>query len=220
MYGKLFCSKSQYVTVSQLKAENSVKTLVDCLRTRSGVKYGETLPLNAADVPGWCIQQFVAWGTLLGMEAYQSDETQGGSTVVMGGKVLVIDVDFAIHRGSTGDNPKLEVANVKTSNALLAAGNSSSNSTGNSTTSALLDSFLLDEIRAYCEEMQKDEDLRDSGRAAELRRRMVEHLRYLVLLDGLASHKDGGGIRWFTDVDEIYPALIELAKSEAQAVAA
>lgn len=199
-----------------LKLENGVQHLVDSLKTRSGVNYGETLPLNVTDVSNWCIQQLVAWGTLVGMEAFQGDENQGSSTVLMGGKVLVIDIDFATHRGD--DPPKLEVVNVKTSNALL-AGNSSSN-TSSSSTSALLDSFLLDGIRAYCAEMQKDEDLRDSQRAAALRRRMVEHLKYLVLLDGLASHEDGGGIRWFTDVDELCPVLTELAKSEAQAVAA
>jgi hypothetical protein len=193
------------------KVEKGVQHLVDSLRARSGVDYGETLPLNAADVPNWCIQQLIAWGALLGMEAFQ--ENQGGSTVVMGGKVLVIDIDFAIHR--THPIPKLEVVNVKTSNALLAA-----NSNSNSRTSALLDCFLLDGIRDYCEEMQKDEDLRDSQRAGALRRRMVEPLKYLVLLDGLASQKEGGGIRWFTDVDELHPVLIELARSEAQTVAA
>ena len=205
-----------------LKLENGAQHLVNSLRARSGVHYGETIPLNATDVPDWCIQQLVAWGTLLGMEAFQGDESQGGSTVVMGGKVLVIDIDFATRRDGDGlsvgsmPHPKLEVVNVKTSNALLTGNSSTSGSNG---TSTHLDSFLLDGIREYCAEMQRDEDLRDSQRAADLRRRMVEHLKYLVLLDGLSSHKDGGGIRWFTDVDELYPALMELAKSEAQTVA-
>jgi hypothetical protein len=90
-----------------LKLENGVQHLVDSLKTRSGVNYGETLPLNVTDVPDWCIQQLVAWGTLVGMEAFQGDENQGGSTVVMGGKVLVIDIDFATHRGDNPPSSKL-----------------------------------------------------------------------------------------------------------------
>lgn len=189
---------------------------MESLRARSGVNYGETLPLNAADVPNWCIQQLVAWGASLGMEAFKGDEHQGVSTVVMGGKALVIDVDFAIRRKGEGvtATPKLEIVNVKTSNALVAG-----NPNSNSSTSASLDSFLLDGIRDYCMEMQREEDLRDSQRAAALRRQMVEHLKYLVLLDRLASYTDGGGIKWFRDVDDLYPILLEVAKSEAQAVA-
>jgi len=131
--------------------------------------------------------------------------------VVLGGKALVIDVEFTI----TKENPlkpKLKLAGVKTSNALMAGSSIP-------TTSTFLDTFLADGILAYCEEMQKEEAERDSERAADLRRTVIEHLKYLVVLDGLASREDDGGIRWFTDIDELCPHLKKVASLESATVA-
>lgn len=187
--------------------------LAETLKARLGVSYGENMPLLPTSVPDWCIEQLVSWGKSVGMESFRGDESREGSlTVVLGAKLLVIDVDFSIQRDDPSQ-PKLTVTNVKTSNALV-TGNS------NASTSAHLDSFLADGIRDYCAEMQKDEDSRDSQRAAALRVCTIEHLRYLVLLDRLSIRKDNGGMRWFTDIDDICPTLNELAKNEAQACAA
>lgn len=185
--------------------------MIDALSARTGIHYGENLPLISNTLPQWCIEQLAAWGTSVGMETFTDDSREGGSTVVMGGKVLVIDVDFVIER----DNPlkpRLQVANVKTSNALL-PGNT------NPSTSTMMDAFLKDSIEKYCIEMQKSEELRDPLYAASLRKEVLNHLRYLVLLDGLASRKEDGGIRWFTDIDDIYPTLNGVSRTEAEAIA-
>lgn len=148
----------------------------------------------------------------MGMETFKEDGREGTSTtVVLGGKALVIDVYFA----TTTENPlkpKLKLAGVKTSNALMVGSSTP-------TTSTFLDTFLADGIHAYCEEMQKEESERDSERAAALRRAVIEHLRYLVVLDGLASREDDGGIRWFTDIDELCPHLKQVASQESAMVA-
>jgi hypothetical protein len=145
------------------------------------------------------------------METFKDDSREGSSTVVLGGKVLVVDVDFVIEH-SDPLNPILRVSSVKTSNALL-SGNA------NSPTSTLTDSFLADSIEKYCIEMQKPEKSRNLERASRLRNNVLDHLRYMVVLDGLANRKEHGGLRWFTDIDEICPTLNGLAKSEAEVIA-
>ncbi|KAF9472140.1 hypothetical protein BDN70DRAFT_503976 [Pholiota conissans] len=199
---------------SQSSAKN-LHHLIDVLSKRTGVSYGEDVPLLATSVPEWCIDQLKNWGTSVGMETFK----EGSSTVVLGGKSLVIDVDFTISHENPL-KPMLKVANVKTANALLPNSNShTTNTNSGSSTSALLDAFLKDGIEKYCNEMQKDENTRDPQYAARLRRDVLDHLRYLVLLDGLASRKDDGGIRWFTDIDELWPVLNGLAKMESKVVA-
>ncbi|KDR75352.1 hypothetical protein GALMADRAFT_249398 [Galerina marginata CBS 339.88] len=189
----------------------NVQHLIDALSMRPGVNYGESIPLLSTSFPHWCIQQLAAWGTSVGMETFIDESRVGGLNVVLGGKVLVIDVDFAIE-GEDPLKPMLKVANVKTSNALL-QGNA------NGSTSTMIDAFLRDSIDKYCVEMQKSEDSRNSLYAASLRKVVHDHLRYLVLLDRLASRKEDGGIRWFTDIDELCPTLIRVAKSEAEDIA-
>lgn len=191
---------------------------MDGLSKRAGVAYGESIPLLATSIPQWCVDQVAAWGTSVGMETFKDESREGSFTVVLGGKSLVIDVDFVMVRDDPL-KPVLKVANVKTANALLPPNSTSANGTPN-TTSTLLDAFLKDGIEKYCAEMQKDESDRSSQRAASLRRDMLDHLKYLVLLDGLASRKEDGGIRWFTDIDGIWPILNDVAKSEATIAAA
>ena len=184
--------------------------LIDALRERSGIRYGENIPLLSASIPDWCINQLGAWGTSVGMETF-IDGREDGATAVLGGKVLVIDIDFAIERDEQL-NRRLRVVNIKTSNALVSGNTHPSAST-------MLDMFLADNIQKYCTEMQKTEDLRDPGLAASIRKNILSQLRYLVLLDELASRKDNGGIRWFTDLDELYPMLNGVARGEAALVA-
>jgi hypothetical protein len=141
----------------------------------------------------------------------ESFREEGSSTVVLGGKVLVVDVDFVTEREDPL-NPILKVSSVKSSNALV-PGNS------NSPTSTLTDSFLADSIERYCVEMQKREDCRDVALASMLRNNVLDNLRYLMVIDGLANRKEYGGLRWFTDIDELCPTLNGLATSEAEVIA-
>lgn len=173
--------------------------------------YGENVPFLVASFPQWCIEQLVNWGRSVGMETFKDDSREGGSTVMLGGKVLVIDVDFTITRNDPLI-PKLELTNVKTSNALL-PGNT------NPTTFTMLDTFLAENIAKYCTEMQKSETTRNPLLAATFRKAVLDDLRYLVLLDRLADRKEDGGIRWFTDIDELCPTLMAVATSEAEAIA-
>lgn len=207
-----FVYRNTFEHLIVLKTEKGVQHLIKSLKARPGVNFGENIPLLATSLPDWCIEQLISLGKSLGMEAFQDGSREGCATVVLGGKLMVIDVDFVVQRNDLL-KPKLTVTNVKTSHALL-PGNSNSN------TSSPLDSFIAREIQNYCEEVQKDEESRDPQLIASVRRRISEHLRYLVLLDGLASRNNDGGNKWFTDIDELFPVLDELVKIEAQAVAA
>ncbi|GLB37276.1 hypothetical protein LshimejAT787_0403270 [Lyophyllum shimeji] len=153
------------------------------------------------------------WGTAAGMETFK-DEREGGVTAVLGGKVLVIDVDFSVDR-TDPPNPRITVSNVKTSYAITNAEGSTSNSIG----STSLDAFLRDSIEVFCIEVQKPEDVRDLEKAARLGQFILGELRYLVMLDRLAARTEDGGLRWFTDLDELCPVLEAFAKSEAEVVA-
>lgn len=192
------------------QASKGVEGLIDSLRTRSGVNYGENVPLQPSAIPDWCIDQLVAWGTSVGMESFRGDSKQEALTAILGGKVLVIDVELTIDQ-THAEKHILKLVSIKTS---LALGSS------NPSLSTALDEFLAESFQGYCDEMQKDEEIRDSQRASDLRRRMIEHLKYLVFLDGLARKKEEDAIKWFKDVDGLSPMLKNLARSEAQAVAA
>ncbi|KAJ3518125.1 hypothetical protein NLJ89_g42 [Agrocybe chaxingu] len=198
----------EYTSYSSTK---DAQSLIGTLKARRGASYGESVPLLGSSIPNWCIEQLATWGNTMGMETFKDDSRQGGTTVVLGGKVLVVDVEFAVDLHDPL-KPTLRVASVKTSNALNPHSSSPS-------TSPLLDSFLADCIEGYCVEMQKPEYIRDPQRASSFRKSVLDHLRYLVLLDGLASRKDDGGIRWFTDIDEFYPTLNVVAKNEASFIA-
>jgi len=143
------------------------------------------------------------------MESFSDDGNGPNSvTVVLAGKLLVIDIELLIER-TDPLRPRLRVSSVKSTNALTGTG-----------TSIFLDAFLLEELTRYCDEMQKTEDVRDPQRAAAIRGGIIDHLRYLVLLDRLAGRKQDGGIRWFTDLDELFPRLREACVHEVQSVGA
>ena len=183
--------------------------LFNTLHERSGIRYGNNLNfplLLLASIQDWCVNQFGAWGTSVGMETF-IDGREDGAAVVLGGKVLVIDVDFAIDPDEQLDR-RPKVVNIKTSNALVS---------GKHTKVLLLCS--IDNIQTHCD--AKKRILRDLGLVASIRKTVtiLGQLRYLVLLDGLASRRDDRGIRWFTDLDELYPTLNGVARSEANLVA-
>uniref|UniRef100_A0A8H7Y857 Mediator complex subunit 1 n=1 Tax=Psilocybe cubensis TaxID=181762 RepID=A0A8H7Y857_PSICU len=188
----------------------NVRHLIDSLSKRPDVLYGENVPLLEASFPQWCIEQLAIWGKAIGMETF-TENKEGGYTVMLAGKVLLIDVDFSI-KHENPFKPIITVAGVKTSNALLAG-------SPNTITFTMLDTFLTDSIEKYCVEMQKSETTRNTLYAATLRRSVLNNLRYLVLLDRLASRNDGG-VRWFTDMDELCPTLFSVATTEAEAISA
>lgn len=188
---------------------------MDVLRKRSGISYGEDIPLEPTVIVDWCVSRLETWGTSLGMETFKDEGREGGVTVVLGGKVLVVDVEFSIERIDPL-NPKIDVFSVKTSYAVP---NSDSGSTSNTEGSVSLDAFLAETIRDFCREVQKPQQVQNPLEAARLGMVVVEQLRYLVMLDRLAARKDDGGVRWFVDVDHLCSILEGFAKNEGEVVA-
>ncbi|KAG1751625.1 uncharacterized protein EDB91DRAFT_1045359 [Suillus paluster] len=113
-----------------------------------------------------------------------------GSTTVLAGKVLVLDIDVNDH-----------VA-VKTSFA------NNTNSTGNSSAAPELDAFLAREVTRWINAARraagidmafrhsKEDPAIEAGRRS---RAIQEHLRYLMMLDGLAATENEKGLHWFME---------------------
>ncbi|KAG6811992.1 hypothetical protein H0H92_004957 [Tricholoma furcatifolium] len=213
---KLLSLLRQHLKVDESlqQSDRRIHQLIQVLRTRSGVTYGEDIPLNPSAIADWCISRLESWGASAGMETFKDDGRQGGVSVVLGGKVLVVDVDFSL---STTDpnKPTLTVSSVKTSFAITNADGTTSNSGG----SPLLDAFVCGSIQKFCSEVQKAEEVRNHEEAAKLGAAVAEHLQYLVMLDKLAARKDDGGLQWFTALDSLCPTLEAFATSEAEVVA-
>lgn len=148
------------------------------------------------------------------MEAFRDEPREGGISLVLGGKVLVVDVDFSIDRTNPAE-PNITVASVRTSYAEQNGAAGSPNTDG----SVSLDAFLAEALGSFCAQVQKEEEEQNPLEAARLGVIILEHFRYLVMLDRLAHRKEDGGIRWFVDVDQLCTILETFAKSEAQVVA-
>ncbi|RDB24907.1 hypothetical protein Hypma_008046 [Hypsizygus marmoreus] len=197
------------------QSDRSIHQITDALRKRSGSSYGEDIPLDRAALVDWCISRVEAWGTSAGMETFKDEGREGGICLVLGGKVLVVDVDFSIDR-TDPLKPILQVFSVKTS---YANSNGIEGSASNSNGSISLSAFLHESFRNFCVEAQKPEDVRSLEEAARLGKVISEQLQYLVMLDTLAARKEDGGLRWFVDVDALCPALENFARIEAESVA-
>ena len=186
-----------------------MQQMIDTLNQQPSIGYGEDIPLEPTALVQWCISRFEAWGVEAGMETFKDEENQGVVSLIFGGKVLVIDVEFALN----STTPALSITSVKTSYAI--PDGESPNTNG----SASLDGFLGESMRAFCDEVQKPDGHRDPLEAAQLGSAVVEHLKYLVVLDRLAERPEDGGIRWFVDVDKLCATLEDFASKEAGSVA-
>jgi len=155
------------------------------------------------------------------METFKDDLMREGDwTVVLGGKVLVLDIDFSFDRALDSKKRRIDVEKLKTSYAVpnnVTDGSITANTEG----SASLNALLTGAIRAFLEEVQKGPEVQDAVEAERLGKIVVGHLKYLMVLDKLAARKeeDGGGIRWFVDADEIGAEIEKFARSEADAIA-
>lgn len=210
----LFSNCHNCLTLNLCQSDRNLRQTLDSLRTRAGITYGEDIPLDRTSIIEWCISRLEAWGSLAGMEAFREEEFAGRMTVVLGGKVLVIDIDFAVER-TDADNPKIALASLKTSYAIQ-SGAAGSTTEG----SRSLDGFLADRLAEFLTEAQKEVDAQDSVRAARLGTQFSQHLSYLMKLDRLASGESDGGLRWFNDIDLLSLETEQFAASEAKAVAA
>ncbi|KAJ3845543.1 hypothetical protein F5878DRAFT_599063 [Lentinula raphanica] len=190
----------------------NIQQTLHAFKQRSNASYGEDIPQDRAALIDWCVTRCEAWGKLVGMETFKDESGEGIISFVFGGKVLVVDLELSIDR-SNMSIPKIQVFRAKTSYAV---------STPEATTidgSMSLDAFLKDTFQGFFEEVQKPDEYRDPVKAAKLRSIILDHLRYLVMLDRLAERKEDGGVRWFVDVDQLCTVVETFAKSEADAVA-
>lgn len=186
---------------------------MDMLRKRAGIVYGEDIPLERAALFTWFVSRLETWGTSAGMESFKEDEIDGRMTMMLGGKVIVIDIDISIDR-TNPNSPVIRLNSVKTSYAVP-------NGTAGSTMagSISLDGFLTDSLRAYLAEIQKDEDMQDPEEAARIASRISEDLNYLMTLDQLALREGDQGLRWFNSMDLLAVQAEDVASKEAASVA-
>lgn len=145
------------------------------------------------------------------METFKDEGREGSVSLVFGGKVLVIDIDFVIERTDPLP-PTLRISNVKTSYAIPGA---ESNTEGSNS----LDAFLCHSMQAFCIEIQRPEAELDPLEAARLGIIINDHLQYLVILDRFADRKEDGGLRWFVEVDKLCRVVEEFAHAEAKIIA-
>lgn len=195
--------------------------MVRALRTRSGVSYGEDIPTDRSLVPDWAVSRLEAWGNLVGMETFKEDhEREGRMTFVLGGKVLVIDIEFSVDRTLPG-NSKVSLSSLKTSYAVPNDASAEGVAKPNTEGSTSLDALLALSLGSFLNEVQKETDLLDAMDAERLGKNVADHMKYLMMLDTVAASKDeeSGGMRWFVDIDEIGSIMEKFACREADAIA-
>lgn len=185
---------------------------MDIMRKRHRILYGEDIPLDRTRLLDWCISRFEAWGTSAGMEAFKEEQREGHITLILGGKVIVVDMDLAADR-SDPFSPRLSVTGVKTSYAVT-SGAASSTTAG----STSLDAFLAESLGAFLVEVQKDEELQDPDLAAKMGTRIADSLKYLMQLDHLAAEEGEAGLRWFNHNDLLSLDAERFASEEAAAI--
>ncbi|KAI0342145.1 hypothetical protein BDW22DRAFT_1407766 [Trametopsis cervina] len=193
-------------------AAQTVKQMTATLRKRMDVSYGEDIPLETDALSDWCTARFETWGKLAGMEAFKEEQRDGRITIMLGGKVIVIDMEFTVER-LNASLPLLKVTNVKTS---FAVPNGTSAPTSSGSTS--LDGLLIRSLTEFLAEVQKDPDVRDPEEAARIGERISDCLKYLMKLDLLALHEGDGGLRWFNSCDLLSLTLENYASLESSAI--
>ncbi|KIK68860.1 hypothetical protein GYMLUDRAFT_255495 [Collybiopsis luxurians FD-317 M1] len=201
-------SLSRSLHLSDLNIQQTVRAL----KQRSKASYGEDIPQDRAALVDWCVSRCEAWGRLVGMETFKDQVGEDTISFVFGGKVLVVDLELSIDR-TDPLNKIIGVSKAKTAYAISSPEQTTLDG------SLSLDAFLKDTFQAFFLEVQKSDDLRDPVEAAKLGSIIVDHFRYLVMLDRLAERKEDGGVRWFVDVDQLCTVVETFAKSEAEAVA-
>ncbi|KAF5388850.1 hypothetical protein D9757_005667 [Collybiopsis confluens] len=201
-------SLSRSLHLSDLNIQQTVRAL----KQRSKASYGEDIPQDRTALFDWCVSRCEAWGKLVGMETFRDQVGESTISFVFGGKVLVVDLELSIER-TDPLSPRIDVSKVKTTYAIT----SPEPTTLDGSTS--LDAFFKDSFQAFFLEVQKPDDFRDPVKAARMGSIIVDHFRYLVMLDRLAERKDDGGVRWFVDVDQLCVVVENFARSEAEAVA-
>ena len=167
--------------------------------------------MDRVDVVDWCVLQLEDCGKKAGMEAFKEAETNGKITLILGGKVLVVDIELSVDR-SDETLPKLSVIALKTSYASPVSGATTEGS-------ASMNGFLMDYIREFITEAHKPLGEQDTKKAGKLVRGFLAHMQYLMKLDGMATQEGDSGLRWLNNIDELALTAEGRAKTEAQSIA-
>ena len=186
-----------------------MRHVVSALRKRVGITFGEDVPLERSQLIDWFFKRLLEWGVKAGMEAFNEPGSDGRIAVVLGGKVLVVDIIFAVDR-TDPVKPVIDVSSLKTAYAI--PNSTADSSTGNSIS---MDGFLAGALRAFLKEVQKEDAVRDNVEAARIGSVLSDHLSYLMKLDHLALSEGDGGLRWFTVIDRMAVDVENLASREA-----
>lgn len=176
--------------VSLLKQHTAISTSIALSRAAATSLSAARHPVVFPDSTPPSPARLEEWGRAVGMEAFiDSSGTSPATTVMMAGKVLVLDVD--IDGGVV----------VKTS---FAVGNNNANGPP---AAPDLDAFLARDIARWVDAANRAslvaahhtqaED--PAVEAAYLGLVVQDHLRYLMMLDSLAVAEGERGIRWFME---------------------
>ena len=167
--------------------------------------------MDQVDVIDWCVSQLEECGKKAGMETFKEADTNGKITLILGGKVLVVDIELAVDR-SDEEHPTLSVIALKTSYASPVSGATTEGS-------ASMNGFLMDYIREFIVEAHKPLGEQDTRGAGKLIKGFLAHMQYLMKLDGMATQEGASGLRWFNNIDELALTAEGRAKTEAQSIA-
>ncbi|KAF9649664.1 hypothetical protein BDM02DRAFT_3094462 [Thelephora ganbajun] len=192
-------------------AEQNARETVQALRTEISVRYSADVPMDQVDVVDWCVSQLEECGKKAGMETFKEAGTNGKITLILGGKVLVVDIELAVDR-SDEERPKLSVIALKTSYASPVSGATTEGSVS-------MNGFLMDYITEFIVEAHKLLGDQDTKKAGKLIRGFLAHMQYLMKLDGMATQEGDGGLRWFNNIDVLALTAEGRAKAEAQNIA-
>ncbi|GJJ06302.1 hypothetical protein Clacol_000493 [Clathrus columnatus] len=196
-------------------AEASARSRIKALRTRKGIDYGEEVPSNLVPIDEWFSAQLESWAQEAGMQVYTDRETENKITLILSGKILVLDIDIKVYHNP---NIHLEMVSLKSTQAFpldAAAATAPSLPTSGS----FIDDFILKTFREYLVEIQKDSKDINVEHISKLCRSLKRDLHHLMKLDNLAQRIQEGGSRWFTEVDDLSSVAKQLAPKEAVTVA-
>ncbi|CAE6387799.1 unnamed protein product [Rhizoctonia solani] len=177
-----------------------------------GHHWVEDVPLDPKLRPDFILSRAEMWAKSAKMEVYQSEEN-GQNTLTCAGSAVVLDLTFEKLAVGT-DPPSIRLVSLKSS---YPTAFESAPVTQPPTT---VEDLLGADIAAYINEVLSEGV--DATKAAQLAWRVMEHVRYIMLLDSQAAQeaKNGEtGARWFAEVGILSPKVIDLTCQEAARIA-
>lgn len=191
--------------VSLMKQHAAISTSIALSRAAATALSAERPVVVFPDTAPPSPTKLEEWGRSVGMEAFIDSSGTSATTIMMAGKVLVLDVNI--------DGRVV----VKTS---FAVGNHNANGPP---AAPELDAFLARDIARWVHAANRtsiaaahDTQAEDPAVEAALLGLVVQdHLRYLMMLDLLAVAEGERGIRWFTEPVNAAQHFLDAQKSTA-----